>query len=260
VRVDAGVREGSVVGTDFDPMLAKVIAYGADRAEALRRLDRALSDLEVLGVTTNAAFSRALLALPEVVAGDLDTGLLERVLDELDHAPPGDLLVAAALAAAGTAHPAGPWRRAFDQGAVRIAGGTVEAPDGTHTARVLRCDDGVLLAEIDGLTRSYRFALDGEDAVWIARDGLHLAAATKRADHSGAGLPAGSLEAPMPGTVLQVRVADGDEVAEGDVLLVLESMKMELAITAPYAGTVEGLALQPGDKVTLRQPLVAVVR
>jgi acetyl-CoA/propionyl-CoA carboxylase biotin carboxyl carrier protein len=68
----------------------------------------------------------------------------------------------------------------------------------------------------------------------------------------------GSLEAPMPGTVLLVHVANGDAVAEGDVLLVLESMKMELAIAAPHAGTVDGLELAPGDRVALGQPLVAV--
>ena len=79
---------------------------------------------------------------------------------------------------------------------------------------------------------------------------------TERAARAGAGALAGSLEAPMPGTVLLVHVADGDAVAEGDVLLVLESMKMELSITAPHAGTVEGLALRPGDRVALEQPLV----
>ena len=99
-------------------------------------------------------------------------------------------------------------------------------------------------------------ALDADD-VWIARDGHHLAALARRADRRAAAL-AGSLEAPMPGTVLLVHVRDGDAVAEGDVLLVLESMKMELAITAPRAGTVDGLALVPGDRVTHKQPLLAI--
>jgi len=93
----------------------------------------------------------------------------------------------------------------------------------------------------------------------VARDGHHLEARPERAARAGADALTDSLEAPMPGTVLLVHVADGDDVAAGDVLMVLESMKMELSITAPHAGTVTGLALAPGDRVALRQPLLAVV-
>jgi acetyl-CoA/propionyl-CoA carboxylase, biotin carboxylase, biotin carboxyl carrier protein len=112
---------------------------------------------------------------------------------------------------------------------------------------------------LDGVTRRYAIALEGDDAVHVFRDGHHATVATARADRSGAALPEGSLEAPMPGTVWAVNVANGDAVQEGDVLIVLESMKMELSITAPRAGVVEGLALAAGDRVALRQPLVAVV-
>src|SRR5206468_10575098 len=83
VRIDSGVRAGSELSTSYDPMLAKVIAYGRDREEALGRLDRALAELQLLGVTTNAAFTRRLLARDDVRAGEQDTGLLERVLGEL---------------------------------------------------------------------------------------------------------------------------------------------------------------------------------
>ena len=83
VRVDAGSVAGGVVGSDYDPMLAKVIAWGRDRAEALRRLDRALGDTVLLGVGTNVGFLRALLADPDVRAGRLDTGLIDRRIDEL---------------------------------------------------------------------------------------------------------------------------------------------------------------------------------
>jgi acetyl-CoA/propionyl-CoA carboxylase biotin carboxyl carrier protein len=113
IRVDSGIREGTPIGTGFDPMLAKVIAHGADREQALGRLDRALAELELLGVPTNQAFTRALLRRAEVRAGEMDTGLLERVLGELVLAPPGDLVPAAALALAGSSLPAGPWRRRF---------------------------------------------------------------------------------------------------------------------------------------------------
>jgi acetyl-CoA/propionyl-CoA carboxylase biotin carboxyl carrier protein len=283
IRVDSGIRAGSVVGTSYDPMLAKVVAHGPDRATALARLDRALATFAIAGVTTNAAFSRALLARDDVRAGEQDTGLLERVLAELAVAPPEDLAAAAMVAAAGTASPAGPWRRALDGlGEARVGGGRVTigdrswaagepraavgegpsaTPDGGPPAAAAAAgarSAGEAYIMLDGIQRRYAVAT-GEDAVWVARDGHHLELRTARRARRGAGAAAGSLEAPMPGTVLLVHVADGDAVAEGDVLLVLESMKMELSITAPHAGTVAGLALAPGDRVALKQPLVAVV-
>ncbi|MBB0967657.1 acetyl-CoA carboxylase biotin carboxylase subunit, partial [Dietzia aerolata] len=87
IRVDSGLRVGTVVGSDYDPMLGKVIAHGADRAEALSRLDAALAGTHVLGLRTNVDFCRFLLARPEVVAGDLDTGLLDRSVDDYQATP-----------------------------------------------------------------------------------------------------------------------------------------------------------------------------
>ncbi|HET9074899.1 MAG TPA: biotin carboxylase N-terminal domain-containing protein [Solirubrobacteraceae bacterium] len=261
VRTDSGIRAGSEVGTSFDPMLAKVIAHGPDRLTAIRRLDRALADLAVVGVATNAAFSRTLLARGDVRTGDQDTGLLERVLADLDTAPPEDLVPAAMLAAAGTADPAGPWRRALAQyGEARVDHGTVRVGDRTWSAG-LRADptgpDHVRIT-LDGVERRYAVAV-GDRAVWIARDGHHLEVPTAPTPRAEAGALSGSLEAPMPGTVLVVHVENGDTVAQGDVLVVLESMKMELSITAPGPGVVAGLELAPGDRVALGQALVAVL-
>ena len=117
--------------------------------------------------------------------------------------------------------------------------------------------DGAARIALDGCERRYAVCVSDE-AIWVARDGHHLELRTERAARAPVAR-AGRLEAPMPGTVLLVHVADGDTVAEGDVLLVLESMKMELAIAAPYAGTVSGLELRPGAAVTRGQPLVTVV-
>jgi acetyl-CoA/propionyl-CoA carboxylase, biotin carboxylase, biotin carboxyl carrier protein len=258
VRVDAGIREGSEVGTAYDPLLAKVIAHGDDRATALGRLDRALAGLELLGLTTNAGFVRTLLARGDVRAGEQDTGLVERVLAEAVPAVPEDLLPAAALAAAGTATPPGPWRRRFEQGEVRIEDGRVTVDGRTWTAAVRDVGGGAVRVTLDGVARRYAVDVEGDDAVWIAREGHHLEARTARRARGAGAAADGALEAPMPGTVLLVHVQDGDRVEAGDVLLVIESMKMELAITAPTAGTVEGLDLRPGDRVALRQPLVAV--
>ncbi len=97
VRVDSGIEEGTVVGTDYDPMLAKVVAAGSDREEALAKLRRALGELVVAGPTTNAAYLRALLARPEVRAGEIDTGLIERLGDEVASPSPSPELAALAL-------------------------------------------------------------------------------------------------------------------------------------------------------------------
>jgi acetyl-CoA/propionyl-CoA carboxylase biotin carboxyl carrier protein len=181
------------------------------------------------------------------------------VLADLDTSPPPDLVAAAMVAAAGTARPAGPWRRALaEHGDARVGDGRVtigerawEATvrfDGQHAARIT----------LDGIERRYTVVV-ADEAVWVARDGHHLEVRTATVSRDGAGAHAGSLEAPMPGTVLLVPVADGDHVAEGDVLVVIESMKMELSIVAPRPGTVAGLELKPGDRVSFGQPLVAVV-
>jgi acetyl-CoA/propionyl-CoA carboxylase biotin carboxyl carrier protein len=259
VRVDSGVRIGSVVGTSYDPMLAKVIVHGPDRHTAIQRLDRALATFDLAGVTTNAAFTRALLARDEVRVGDQDTGLLERVLVHLDTSPPSDLVAAAMVAAAGTARPPGPWRRSLaGHGEARVGDGRVTVAGRSFSAEIRFDPDGAARVELDGIERRYAVAVSPE-AVWIARDGHQLEVRTAIADRAGADAHGDSLEAPMPGTVLLVNVADGDAVAEGDVLVVLESMKMELSITAPHAGVVVGLDLKPGDRVGLGQALFALI-
>jgi acetyl-CoA/propionyl-CoA carboxylase biotin carboxyl carrier protein len=263
-RVDSALREGLEIGTAFDPMLGKVIVHAVDRQRAIDGLDRALAELELLGVSTNASFVRMLLARADIRVGEQDTGLLERVLQDpaLALQPPSDLLPAAALAAAGTAEPEGPWRGVFEQGEVRIADGCVSIDDIAWEGRVhtaTSSDVRRMTIELDGVARHYAVVCDRDEAIWISRDGHQLHLRTLRPDRSGAAPPSGSLEAPMPGTVLQVRVKDGDTVSAGDVLVILESMKMELVITAPTAGVVSGVTLSPGDRVELGQALVAVV-
>jgi acetyl-CoA/propionyl-CoA carboxylase biotin carboxyl carrier protein len=262
-RVDSALREGLEVGTAFDPMLGKVIVHAVDRQGAIDGLDRALAELELLGVSTNASFVRTLLARADIRRGEQDTGLLERVLADPDISrhPSPDLLPAAALAAAGTAEPEGPWRRSFEQGEVRIAGGRVCVGDSTWQARIhppTGADARRLTVELDGVARHYAFVCDGDGDIWIGRDGEQLHARTRRPDRGDAATRSGSLEAPMPGTVLQLRVADGDRVGAGDVLMILESMKMELVIAAPQDGVVSGITLSPGDRVELGQVLVSV--
>jgi acetyl-CoA/propionyl-CoA carboxylase biotin carboxyl carrier protein len=263
IRVDAGIQTGSVVGTEYDPMLAKLIAHGPDRDTAIGRLERALGELELLGVASNAAFNRALLGRDEVTRGELDTGLLERVLAELDLEPPEDLVAAAAAElflddTEGESLPPGPWRRRLEGlGEVQVRDGTLSGGGASWGLRTWRLGEGRLWVELDGLARTYAVARAGH-AVWLGRDGHQLEARIERRARSEAAALAGSLEAPMPGKVLAVEVAEGEEVAEGDVLMVLESMKMELQITAPSAGVVEGLRRSTGDRVSQGEPLLSV--
>jgi acetyl-CoA/propionyl-CoA carboxylase, biotin carboxylase, biotin carboxyl carrier protein len=256
VRVDSAIREGTEVGTAYDPMLAKVIAHGSNRDQAFDRLECGLGDLQLLGVTTNAVFTRAMLARPDVRRGDQDTGLLERVLGDFDGSVPDDLLPTAALAAAGTANPNGPWRRVFDAGEVRIQAGSVRHGDRLWTAAVHRLGDRSATIELDGVVRHYATAAE-DDTIWISRDAFQLEVRTFRADRTGAGHGAGSLEAPMPGTVLQVNVSDGDHVAAGEVLLIIESMKMELSISAPWNSGWHGPAPVAGPVRANATPVAA---
>jgi len=256
-RIDSGVREGTVVGADYDPMLAKVIAHGADRRAALARLDRGLGELVLLGPGTNVAYTRALLARPEVRAGEMDTGLIERLGEEI--APPPareDLPQLALLELLGEPASDDPrdaldaWR-ATGPGTVRaelesdgenldvaVDLSTYSRTSGSNSTRVFRDGDGVWL--LDGASEPRRFALRDEDEPRVA------AAA------------AGSLEAPMPGTVIDVRCAPGDAVAEGDVLVVVESMKMEMAVQSAADGTVAEVLVAAGDQVARGQLLVAL--
>jgi acetyl-CoA/propionyl-CoA carboxylase biotin carboxyl carrier protein len=288
IRVDSGIAAGGVVGSDYDPMLAKVIAHGADRAEALRRLDAALRDTVLLGLDTNIGFLRALLADPDVRDARLDTGLVGRRLAEWTAADlPTDVLVAAAAHALLELEPAGSvvdpfdvpggwrigepawttWRMSVtghDPVGVRIRGRAAAAEVAVGDNEPVPCtawrDDDALVVTVDGATRRYACALDGE-TLWLGRDGLAwgireqapLDAATSAA--TGAG---GPLLSPMPGTVTAVEVADGQHVEAGARLVVVEAMKMEHALTAPIAGVVRELRARPGDTVAKDAVLLVV--
>ncbi|MER5430689.1 biotin carboxylase N-terminal domain-containing protein [Streptomyces sp. NPDC002588] len=269
VRTDSGLSEGTEVGSLYDPMLSKVIAYGPDRATALRKLRAALAETVTLGVPTNAGFLRRLLAHPAVVAGELDTGLVERVVDELvaTEVPEEVYEAAAAVRLEGLRpRPRGEWVDPFSVpsgwrlgGAPRPVGFHLRVrepveyvPRGTHTVT----EDQVTVT-LDGLRHTFHRAADwlgrGGDA-WQVRDHDPVAASLTGSAHSGAD----SLTAPMPGTVTVVKVAVGDEVAAGQSLLVVEAMKMEHVISAPHAGTVAELDVTPGTTVAMDQVLAVI--
>ncbi len=272
-RLDSGVEQGVEVTSHYDPLLAKLIVSGPDRAAALARLARALGELRVVGPATNVSYLSALLERPDVRAGELDTGLLERIGDELQPAPNPELPALALVALIGTPASDDPWEdsdgwRPGERGwaRARLTGpdGDAQAavlPDGEgwYAAGALRArlvDDGGLRVESGGIARRVDVYRDGE-AVWLVDGGVPSRWAPAGEEHERRAV-AGSLEAPMPGTVLDVRAEAGSEVAEGDILLVLESMKMELTITSPFDGVVGDIAVRTGDRVARGQELAAV--
>ncbi|MFD7813896.1 biotin carboxylase N-terminal domain-containing protein [Streptomyces sp. NPDC059785] len=286
VRTDSGLTEGTEVGSLYDPMLAKVIAYGPDRPTALRKLRAALARTVTLGVQTNAGFLRRLLAHPAVVAGELDTGLVEREADGLIPAEvPEEVYEAAAAVRVEALRPAGAgtstgtgtgvasgsdsgsgWVDPFSVPSGWRLGGTPKplsfplrvtepvehVPRGTHTVT----GDEVSVV-LDGVRHTFHRAGDwlGRDGdAWHVRDHDPVAASLTQGAHAGAD----SLTAPMPGTVTVVKVAVGDEVSAGQSLLVVEAMKMEHVISAPHAGTVSELDVTAGTTVAMDQVLAVV--
>jgi acetyl-CoA/propionyl-CoA carboxylase biotin carboxyl carrier protein len=290
VRVDSGIEQGTVVGTDYDPMLAKVIATGADRGEALDRLRRALGELTLVGPTTNAAYLRALLARPEVRAGEMDTGLIERLGDAVAApvAPP-ELAALALIALIGEPADDDPWS---DRAGWRVQGAAwtsraLEGPAGAvevavraaaatgawdwrvgEAAGLLTYDgaslgvDGPKTPDIEEFSAHQHpvsvFA-DGA-AVWVV-DGdvgpVRFALAEAAEEAAGSGDE--TLEAPMPGTVVQLRVEPGAAVAAGETLVVLESMKMEIQVQSPRDGAVAAVLVAAGDQVERGATLIELV-
>ncbi|UOY03438.1 acetyl/propionyl/methylcrotonyl-CoA carboxylase subunit alpha [Blastococcus sp. PRF04-17] len=288
VRFDSSLTVGGVVGTDYDPMLAKVIAWAPDRDTARARLVGALGHTAVLGVTTNAAFLRSLLTDPDVVAGRLDTGLIERRGEALTlpEPPPPHVYAAAALALLIEAEPTGPvvdrwdvpdgWRLGEPAWTVRrlqaTGGDVVEVRlRGRSTAAEVRVADGEPVAAravrigdrlsvtLDGLTMSY-FLQHEAGTVWLAADGrvTALREQERLTAHSEGSAAGGVVTSPMPGTVTVVQAAVGDEVEAGTPLLVVEAMKMEHVLTAPVAGTVAELGVTAGQTVGLDERVALV--
>ncbi|WP_285779446.1 biotin carboxylase N-terminal domain-containing protein [Microtetraspora sp. NBRC 13810] len=295
VRVDSGLAAGGVVSSAYDPMLAKVVVWAPDREGALRGLDRALGETGILGLTTNVPFLRRLVTHPAVLAGDLDTGLVERVLPELLPAGgvPADVLAAAALvfhdglSPAPGADAADPWdvadgwrvgghawttwrleaRGEVHEVGVRglpRAGAEVRTPGADPLpARLAGDAGGGLAVTVAGVTRRFTAARDG-DTLWLGGDGAAWALTRHLlgdpGDRAGAALGGdGVVRSPMPGTVLVVKAAVGDEVAEGQPLLIVEAMKMEHTVTAPAAGVVAELPVRAGQSVDM-DAVLAVVR
>jgi acetyl-CoA/propionyl-CoA carboxylase, biotin carboxylase, biotin carboxyl carrier protein len=285
VRVDSSLLAGTVVGSDYDPMLSKVIAHADDREHALSLLDRALAQTAVLGVQTNVEFLRFLLADERVRAGDLDTALLdERLADFAPFPAPDDVLAAGGLyrqwalarRAKGNlwASPTG-WRVGGAAAPVRTTmltplrtdtvsvwgppeAARVQVGDGEIALASVRLDGDRMSVTLDGLRRGYRWA-EADRHLWMAdeRGTWQLREAEEHKIHRAAGERQPEILSPMPGSVIAVQVSSGTEVAEGDVVVVVEAMKMEHSLTAPASGQIDVL-VSVGDQVKVDQVLAVI--
>lgn len=269
VRVDAAIETGSEVTGFYDPMIAKVIATAADRAAALALLDSALSRTVVLGVDTNIAFLRRLCRDERVVAGDLDTGLIETLLPVVAAPPTAAMLSAAANAITEAAEPlrsSALWRElpGWRSGASAVV--PLRRSFLTDTNEVVGVgDDG----EVDDDTGAHAaVAVDAEGAAWVSQDGItaRLRPLDRRAimrRRLEASEPGGAVRgpdgrAPMPGSVVAVHVEDGATVAVGTPLVSIEAMKMEHHVLAAQSGTVH-LLVSVGDQVRRDQAVARVM-
>jgi acetyl-CoA carboxylase carboxyltransferase component len=280
IRVDAGVREGEVLNAEFDSAIATIVASGRDRAEALSRLRRALAQTTVVveGGTTDRSLLITVLEHPDVRAGNVDNCWLDRLIAADEHIPPADPVALLAIAAEAYESDAAAERAAFHAQAAR---GRPELPaeighpcvlryrGNRYLLRVFRTgqqtyrvDDGGTLADIavEHIDRYQRRVIVGgrRHHVIALADGPAFRIDVDGVAHTVARDDGRMVRCGWPAFVVAVRVAPGDIVAEGDPLVVLESMKMETTVTAPFGGQVSALAVAANTQVEAGAPLVRI--
>ncbi|GAA2178015.1 acetyl/propionyl/methylcrotonyl-CoA carboxylase subunit alpha [Arthrobacter parietis] len=296
IRVDSALLPGLEISPTYDPMLSKVIAWAPSRSEALDRLNSALARTRIAGLRTNVEYLRLLINDDDVRAGRLDTTMIERKLPHLAFRTASDAeIAAAAVVLAGHSTGGGaasPWhsRDGWRIGGVHAAtpvqlqvGNTSPQTvfltrDGARSVVALNDNryevdwlvdgegNGTGRAVVDGVTLDARFAPNGStlwltDAGWsqpvrmLSREEVLQTQLASIARTDGAADP--EVRSPMPGTVITVNVADGDSVAEGQVLVSVEAMKMEHQLTATVSGTV-AITLSPGDLVSANQVVARI--
>ncbi|AOF90963.1 acetyl/propionyl/methylcrotonyl-CoA carboxylase subunit alpha [Sinorhizobium sp. RAC02] len=277
-RIDSGVRAGDLITPFYDPMIAKVITQGSTRAEALAKLETALEQCRVGGVTTNAGFLARLCRLPAFAAGDVDTGVIGRAGEGLLAEPdaPEEAFALAALSALGLlAAPADPdpwadirgfrlWGEAaqtvfLDHGgaehALRVTTlgqdrFRIERNDLATNIRIRSSNGRSLQVDLDGHVLPARVHSDRADIVVFFAGHSHAFARAEEASHHGETAAGGDrLSAPMPGLVRIVSAEPGARVTKGDPLVTMEAMKMELVLAAPRDGVVAAVPVAVGDQV-----------
>lgn len=261
VRIDHGVSEGQRISPFYDPMLGKIIAHGATREEARRKLLRAVEDTLLLGVTTNQRLLVALLRHPDFIGGDFSTGFIAEHFNDIARPPVSaeQLALAAALFYQHSAerHPPGlaGWRNNVGvPGTYRL-----EVNHELHSVSVaplaLTSDGRHVSAVLNGIRRRIAYHLDG-DQLWLP--GLSVTNRTQQVARRQADARSGTVKAPMDGAIVDVRVCAGDSVSKGQLLLVLEAMKMEHPLLAGIDGVIKDVQVIAGDQVRNRQVLLEI--
>ncbi|HWD28294.1 MAG TPA: acetyl/propionyl/methylcrotonyl-CoA carboxylase subunit alpha [Rhizomicrobium sp.] len=243
LRVETGVEEGDAVSPFYDPMIAKIIAHAPTREAAAAKLASGLESLEIAGLKTNNAFLIRALKHPDFVAGDIETGFIPRHLEELVPlavTPPQMLAAAAQFVVDERPRTDDPWSAhdGFRLGLPRpaqvdflVEGARESVEAKSNAAAVQRLRSGAIAVMRAGET----FVVHPFDPFEAA---------------DAAGAPSDRVVTPMPGKIIQLLVKEGDQVAKGQPLAVLEAMKMEHTLSAPAAATVESVGVAIGDQVT----------
>jgi 3-methylcrotonyl-CoA carboxylase alpha subunit len=285
IRIDSGVREGDAISPFYDPMIAKLIVWGKDRAAALRQMSEALSQYRIVGLSSNIGFLKRLVDSAPFAGAQLDTGLIEHNYDALfPAAVPASLpvlaLAAAALLQSEQSIEASPWASTDGWRMNVPLQRTLDFSDeaGAYPLRAIYLRDGYQLGLGDARTMMKIIGHDGNaitlqlgaqtvrgivvrdnEQLHVYLDGQHTVLTwTDPLAHSGAvEAEGGRLTAPMPGKIVAVLVAAGDSVEKGAAMLIMEAMKMEHTITAPAAGVVEQVLYAVGDQVTEGAPLLS---
>jgi 3-methylcrotonyl-CoA carboxylase alpha subunit len=294
VRVDSGVREGDAISPFYDPMIAKLIVWGADRKQALARMAQALAQYQIIGLASNIAFLKRLVEGEAFSNADLDTGLIERHHDSLF--PPARAVPMAAIALAAVsligaekhkaasqsgANQGDPWGQALgwrmntqfarqlsfaDEHGKSYQPTLTYLPHGWHFAIqgieaevTLLSQDGVNFSISLGQTSVHGTVRRDGDVFHVFTGGGHFALDyNDPMAHAGESeAEGGRLTAPMPGKVVAVMASKGQQVKKGDPLVIMEAMKMEHTISAPHDGVVEEILYAVGDQVVDGAPLLA---
>ncbi|WP_248751047.1 acetyl/propionyl/methylcrotonyl-CoA carboxylase subunit alpha [Pseudomonas sp. MWU15-20650] len=274
VRIDHGVVEGQRISPFYDPMLGKIIAHGATREEARRKLLRAVEDTVLLGMATNQRLLADLLKHPNFIGGAFSTGLIAEHFNEI--APPTLTAEHSALAAAlfyqhsaathrqdlsgwrNNASVAWTYRLAINDDVQVIAVSVLAAnhlqANGIDI-RHLSTDGRWATVVLNGIRRRVAYHLD-DTQLWLP--GVKVINRTQHIANRQAEPDGGSVKAPMDGAIVDVRVRVGDSVSKGQLLVVLEAMKMEHPLTAGIDGIVKGVQVVTGDQVRNRQVLLEI--